>query len=321
LAQQWIRKIALTVGGGALDLSDLRIRFYAKHKTTQSPYTAEITVTNPSSSTAQRLLAKEFTTVELSAGYEEGNFGPIFKGEIKQCIKGREGQQFTDTYVTIYASTNDSAYNFAHVNKTLKAGSTHKDMFDACVEAMKKFGATGGKAPDVLAQMKFARGVPMFGMARDYLRMIAQSHEGNWHLDTNGKVDLKLDKDPGEGTTVVLNSETGLIGMPRQTQVGIYVTALINPNLHIGGILEINESSITRAAPNLSTGGDAQNAFLQRQGASDGFYKVWGIDWEGDTRGQPWYAHIVCLGRSAQPNQAQISNFDPDTPNFPAQGV
>src|SRR5471032_1849921 len=105
MSRNWIRKWQLTVGGsaGGLDLSAMRIKFEIHHMTTQSPNTLIAKVYNLSKTTA-KIIQNEFTTVELSAGYED-NCGLIFKGDIKQKITGRETP--TETYIAIVAADFD----------------------------------------------------------------------------------------------------------------------------------------------------------------------------------------------------------------------
>ncbi len=48
------------------------------------------------------------------------------------------------------------------------------------------------------------------------------------------------------GGAVVLNSDSGLIGMPTQTTDGIFARCLINPSIKRGSQVQINESDIHR---------------------------------------------------------------------------
>ena len=48
---------------------------------------------------------------------------------------------------------------------------------------------------------------------------------------------------------IVLNSETGLIGMPQQTMgAGVNVRCLINPNIRINGLIQLDQASVYRTA-------------------------------------------------------------------------
>ena len=130
----------------------------------------------------------------------------------------------------------------------------------------------------------------MFGMAQDQMRVLADSTLTTWSIQ-NGKVNV-VKKDgylPDEA--VVLNSQTGLIGLPEQTQDGINARCLLNPKLKVSGRVQINNASIQRAAMSLQY--TAINYFPSV--AEDGFYRIVVIDHEGDTRGDAWYSDIVCV--------------------------
>jgi hypothetical protein len=153
MTQQWIRDWSLSVGGsnGGINISALRVRFELKQRTLESPNTAVIRINNVSDKTATQFSQKEFSTVTLSAGYT-GSSAVIFNGTIKQANVGRESA--TDTYVDIFASCGDKGYNYGVVNKTLAAGCTQQDIFNACAQAMQHYGVTAGYTPNTLTLTK-----------------------------------------------------------------------------------------------------------------------------------------------------------------------
>jgi len=143
MTRQWIRKVNLTVGSGSssIDLSNMRVRFTVEQFTVQTPGTARIFVTNLSDQTANKI-EKEYTTVTLNGGYENGDIATIFKGEIFQKRIGHETQ--TDSYLAILATESQEAYSYGVISKSLAAGHTFRDQVDACLEALKPYGITAG---------------------------------------------------------------------------------------------------------------------------------------------------------------------------------
>jgi len=313
MSLQYIRRAQLNVAGtvieltGAADARDdtgLRVRFTIRAMTTQTPRTAEIRITNLKSDTAKRLMGQKGMTVELNAGFRDA-MGRIFKGEIKQVRKGRETP--TDTYLDVFASTHDKAYNNAIVSKTLPAGSTGQDIYKACLDAMKPFGVTQGQIPDALAKMRYPRPVTLFGMARDHLRTLAYSSGCTWNI-RDDSLDV-ISKDGAlQGGTITLNSNTGLIGMPAQTEQGILARCLINVRIGINSMVKIDQSSIQEAVQPLSIAGEPRGGqpFIAPIDA-DGLYRVVAVDHIGDTRGQPWYCELYCIARSAGATVSQAS--------------
>jgi hypothetical protein len=92
---------------------------------------------------------------------------------------------------------------------------------------------------------------------------------------------------------VKLNVDNGMIGTPQQTNEGVNVKCLLNPNIKVGGRIEINNSSIARLKIDLSVAGTSSNvpALL----SNDGNYFVLVAEHSGDTRGVDWYTSMVCL--------------------------
>ncbi|MGU3537745.1 phage protein [Methylobacterium sp. A54F] len=293
MSRLYDRVCNLTVSGGSggtMDLSDFRIVFSVKGATTQSPSKAVIKVFNLSDSTAQKL-PKLSGQVSLTAGYK-GESGVIFTGNVRERHIGRANP--TDTVVTLYAADGDRAYVNAMTSRTLKAGATSKDVYDACLADMAKFGISRGYVPPILDQQKDPRAMALFGMTRDILRKMALANGCLWKIQ-NGKLNVVPIGEPLPGDAVVLNSTSGMIGRPVQTEQGIIVRSLLNPRLQINGKVKIDEKSIDRAAFNLDTAGDPKNAEPNLGTiASDGLYKVQAITYLGDTRGEPWWADMIC---------------------------
>jgi hypothetical protein len=124
------------------------------------------------------------------------------------------------------------------------------------------------------------------------------------HSVQNGQITVSKQGDYLPGDIVVLTATTGLIGIPEATQEGVYVTSLLNPAIRVKGRIQLSNRSIDLTqyyAP-----GGAQAVGVQRTGpgspleyfavsARDGVYTVGVIDYEGDTRGLPWYNKMMCL--------------------------
>lgn len=294
MSRQWIRafQLKLKSGGQTRDLSDLRVRFSIKNWTIQTPTTCEITITNLSDNTADAILkGKEGQEVELAAGYQD-NCAILFKGQVKQVFKGRESP--TDTFLFLNCA-GEYGYNFARVNKTLKKGSTPKDMLDVAMKAFGEFDAQLGTVTPDLSKPQYPRSITLYGMARDVIREIALATDSTWHIH-NGEIHIIEKNKSLKGGAIVLNSMTGLIGMPTQTFDGIQVRCLINPEIKPKCIVQIDEKSIQGQKLDIGTGGaiDPNSAKLPSK-ATDGRYKVMKLDITGDSRGTEWYMDMTCL--------------------------
>ena len=95
---------------------------------------------------------------------------------------------------------------------------------------------------------------------------------------------------PGEA--VLLTGESGLIGQPEQTNEGIKVRALINPRFRVGGRIKLDNASIKEFRTEIKVGAFNKAPRLD----DDGLYRILAVDYQGDTRGNDWYADLICVG-------------------------
>ncbi len=290
LSRQWIRNVSLTADG-AIDLSAMRIKFNIRYYTTNEPTTAEIRVYNLKKDTAQKFIKMEYQNIRLAVGYQ-GALGDIFNGTIVYVRMGRETP--TETYLDLYAQGSDVAHNEAYVNKTLKKGSTGSDAFDAIAKSFKEYGVKIGYKPeDLLKKLVFNRPYTLYGAAKDLMRDLARSTGSSWNISNKELVMLPNNSKGLEGGIRKVNSRSGMIGMPIQSTNGIIVRMLIDPSIKVNSQIQVDEGSIQRAEVNLTYGGAPLNdvPFLPSI-ASDGIYRVVAIDYNGDTRGIPWYQDL-----------------------------
>lgn len=300
MSEQWLRKFKLVVGdddGNGLDLSDLRCRFEISQAFNQTPKSLVARLYNVSRETANKI-EKEFVHVWLHAGYVD-NHGQIFSGQIRQRVYGRESP--TDTYLEIVATEGDEAYNWAFVNKTVAAGYSQGDVYSELIAPMKDHNVTQGITP-TFAEATSPRGKVMYGMCRDQLRTFGQTNACDWSI-SDGKVDMAADGEPESQEAIVLNSATGMIGMPQQTINGVTVRCLINPAIRTRTLIKIDNESIQDYR--FSTAYTATDSLSVPNKDADGLYLVYSVQYIGDTRGTPWYCDIVAENHDGEAPMTQ----------------
>lgn len=305
MSDQYLRKVGLIVTQGeeGLDLSNMRIWFRTTQMDAETPPGAYIRVFNLSQTTAQRV-QKEFQSVVLQAGYENGNYGVIFQGTIKQVRRGRLNA--TDTYLDIYAADLDQAYNFGVVSKTLAAGSTQKDQVDAIMQQAASKGMSAGSIPNSLGTGgTLPRGKVLFGLARERLTDIANTTGCTWNI-TNGKVNIIPLTGYLQGEAVVLNAQTGLIGVPEATNAGIEAKCLLNPLIKLGTRVQIDNALINQTTINQQGFPRFTDLSFPASVTDDGFYRVLVVEHMGDSRGNEWESQLTCLAvdSSTQPDSS-----------------
>ncbi len=130
-----------------------------------------------------------------------------------------------------------------------------------------------------------------------------------WSIQ-DGQVQMIPNTGYRPGTAIAINVNTGMIGQPIQTEGGILVRCLMNPNIKIGSLIQIDNASIQQDL----FGGKLLNApgrLEELKGfkpklSADGFYRVYVNEIVGDTHGDPWDNEITCLAidRSSSPDQS-----------------
>ncbi len=308
---QYLRKASLVVGsasGARLDVSSLRFTFSIQHGTIQTPRAAAIRIYNVSQQTIAKV-QQEFRQVVLHAGYQS-NAAIVLNGTIRQFRAGRENP--TDTFLDIFAVDGDQAYNQAVVNVSLTKGWTDNDILAACLKAMAPYGVSKGLiAP--LNNNAAVRGCTLYGSVKGILRDLAARNGCSWNLDQNKLNFIAIGQPLTGAQAIVLRPDTGLIGIPRQTIDGVEFTALLNPQIRPGSLVQIAKADVLGAPPDLSYGSTQQS--LLPAIAAAGVYVVQWVELEGDTRGEAWYTHGVCTSYdpSEQPSTSSAVRENTDS--------
>ena len=295
-------------GGTAGAIQDpLRISFKVRSIQVHTMGILDVTVFNlPLSVKGQ---VAQYNEVILLAGYQNGAYGIIFKGQISWWKVGRSSPDFTETYLYIQGLDGRTPVTQATVSGNAAAGSTAKKVVDTLVSTMTELGATAGQILGI-PTTPFIRGVVHFGNTID-------------ELLTHGQVNIQSGVvnvfKPGTpfpgGTSVTINAQTGLVGMAEATQQGIEFTCLLNPNITVNSTVFIDNKDINTAQANVGLpGANATVAGAQavqqpnRQvgwfadTSSDGYYTCWVVEHSGDSRANPWYTKVnaYTLGANAQ---------------------
>jgi len=320
MSQNWMRHFELQIlseKGDGISLSDFKVVFNITWTDTRWPRVAMVRIYNLSKDTASRILGQELAKIKIIAGYDgmgystDQNFGEIFSGDIRFTVTGRDNP--TDTWVLIQAIDGHQAFMNASVTTTLAAGYTVADVHSAAMDSFSPYGVTKGITGDTPATV-FPRGRVLYQSTRDVMDNVASQSGATWQLVAGQAQMVPTDKYVQEA--IVLNSDTGLIGMPQQTMgAGVNVRCLINPNIRLNGLVQIDQASVYRtslsadevkALPGRAreenvNGNLTVNGTLQQPAsiAADGLYIVKSIDYTGDTRGQPWYMDMMCFARGS----------------------
>ncbi|MBQ3476973.1 MAG: SH3 domain-containing protein [Clostridia bacterium] len=270
--------------GNALDVSDLRCVFLCEKSLNDTPNYSQITIYNMNQQTISSIKAGD--RVVLEAGYEGGNYGMIFTGDIVQPMVHRESS--TDIALTLIVQDGDVYLNSAFTAKTLSKASTQGDVITACMTEDVARGAITGDLP----KTKMVRGKVLFGKSAKYLRKVAANSNGQFYIE-DGKVNIVAAKDYSSSQAVELNPMTGLIGMPEQTDDGVKGQCLINPSIKLNTLIYINSKLVT---PKQVAEGETKYTAVN----ADGVYRIVKLTVEGDTHGDSWYMTFEAITQSGK---------------------
>lgn len=254
-----------TVDGRANDM--LRCVFKVEQSLAKSPNTAEISVTNLSERTRAKVSKKHIETT-LEVGYSNRS-SVIFAGKLEAAKNVRDGVD----WVTSFQSTDggkelrEKRINISF--KTVDIGEAFGRITDALGigvgNAIEKM--SSGNVRGTLS--KFTNGLVMSGPVQKELDRLTKTYGLDWSIQ-NGQLQLLASGDAIEpGDAIVLNSDTGMIGSPESGENGVVeVRSLLIPQLTPGRVVKLESRQV------------------------NGFYRVEKTTYQGDTRGQDWYADL-----------------------------
>lgn len=332
MSLNWMRHFELQLlddKGNGISLTDLKVTFSIQKMpaTIFNGFVGDFKIYNLSTATQNRIMAQEFSRIQVIAGYDgnpddagnypDRNVGLIFNGDIRFTVAGKDN--ITDSWVLVQCIDSWQGHLYAGVRTTVAAGWKYKDLFEAGMQSYQPYGISVGSVPD-FPDTVFPRGRVLVGNTSDLMNSIAGKCDANWWYENNQVNIMPESKYIDE--VVVLNANTGLIGMPQQTMgAGVNVRCLINPKIKLGGLIRLDQASVYRTSlsneqigtspgrlsESASNGNLTVDGLTGAQPASvntDGDYTVGSIDYTGDTRGKNWYMDLLCLAKGSADLQA-----------------
>nr|WP_318381258.1 hypothetical protein [uncultured Enterobacter sp.] len=305
MSANWLRYFDLQLSaadGEVISLSDFKVTFQIDCPQTAGWRVATIRIFNLGSDTQNKILNRKYNRVQVLAGYQgvgasanSEDQGLIFSGELRFSFAGRDKASPTETFTLIQACDGHKAMMNAMVNETQGAGYSAEHLNTLMMRSFVAQGLSQGLLPALPATV-FPRGKVFYGMTHEYMNDFAAQCKANWQI-VHGKVTL-VPEDNYVYEPIVLNSETGLVGMPEQTMDnGINVRCLINPRIQPNSLIHIDESAILKKEYQAQEIRKADGYLTPVNIATDGVYLVTSIKYSGNTRGTEWYMDMICLAR------------------------
>lgn len=251
---------------GGTEVADLRQQFKADHTSDSAPNKLQYTVYNLSPDSRARLSQEKDLTVQIEAGYVDGQTDVIFYGDIERVVQAREGP---DWITRLESADGGRALRATKVSFSFKEGVKIVDMIK---QIGKQVLVDVGNLAD-LSQSDFQRrveeyanGDAIFGKAKDVLDSLCKTGGLDWRVQ-DGALEVTKKGQPYGTEAVVLAPDSGLIGSPEPGEEGkVRAVSLIQPGLKPRRKVRLVSASI------------------------DGRFMVSTVSYTGDTHGTDWYA-------------------------------
>jgi hypothetical protein len=283
----------------AIDVSALRCTFQTKQNIESAAVLCTLVVYNMNAATEGSILTEGFK-ISIEGGYQEGQYGEIFVGDIVQVFRNRENG--IDYRLEIIALKGTFMFNVNHVRSTIAAGSSPRAIAEAVANnADTPMGI--GEVSENLKQEALPRGKVLFGQPSKYYMDLCVGNDAHFWQDENGNVTVKKVEDeiPAD-KCLFLTPLTGLVGTPSYSDDGIHIKMLLDCRVKLYTLIKIDNEIIQRQAVQYDLSGKGNNNQMpqQYQFDQDGEYQVFSVAHAGDTWGDTWTTEVVGIGRNGR---------------------
>lgn len=272
--------------GIGLDISQLHVTFDITKKMTADCVVSSIIIYNLNTFTESKII-QDGARITVEAGYE-GSFGLIYDGDIIQAIRYKENG--TDYVVKILAMSGDRFLNEGFEALSISRGQTKRQVIENVTNGVPSGEGKLGSISKTFDKQRYIRGKVVFGGAADYLKQLARSDSADFYI-ADGTINLTSMKDLPEGEILHLDSTSGLIGTPSQTQTGCDFRTLLTPRIKLNSLVHIDLKNIQELEYDRGT---ASVYLLDKSGV----FRIIEIHYSGDTRGTQWYCECKSINQS-----------------------
>lgn len=284
----------------AIDVSELRCIFKTSYAVGTVAQLGTLVVYNMNAETEKEVITEGFQ-ISVYGGYEQGQYGHIYTGDIIQVIRNRENG--IDYRLEILAMRGSGPVDQNFSRATMAAQSLPRDQVNiVCRNSKEKLPV--GAVSENLSQQPLPRGKVIFGTPGKYLRDIAIANNAHFGINDEGKVEMKCINDEiPEGMVLKLTPTTGLVGTPKYTDSGIQIKMLLDPRVKINTMVHIDNSIIQRQLISVTQTADGPkiNGVNQKTQFDDsGDYEVFSVTHSMDTWGDEWTTDVVGVGRNGR---------------------
>lgn len=269
--RQFGRRYQLVIGSASdgIAFDNLRVSFEITKTLDKQPNPGKISIYNLNRDHRGAVLSGQYKTVALSVGYEVLRL--IYAGDVTRANVESQGM---DKLTELECGDGNVAFTSARVNMTLPPGTTDAQ---AAVALAGTLPNTSRGTMVVTRTGGSGRSKVYCGNTRDHLSNLAHANNADWSIQDGQLVMLPSNAAlAGEGA--LISDETGMIGGPKQTDNGLEVKCLLNPEILVGGVVRI----------------------VSIESTYSGDYKVVSVKHTGDSLEGDWTSDLTCIGGKFQ---------------------
>lgn len=275
---------------GKTIVSTLDLRFQVTKTLKREPNTAEVTIFNLNEDSRGAFSETPNQTMQIRVGYrgrpeqspalqavddiigagDSGQLGIIYTGDVRSV---HNSYSPPDWETLVESGDGEIAIQRSRINKSFAAGTPVKVVIKELAKSMRV--GLGNAAERILetgslkeAGTEFLNGVTVSGQSHRELEALVKSTGRELSIQ-DGTIQILDLGQPLRDTSVVLTSDTGLIGTPTIGDKGIVkFRALLNPAIVPGRQIELKARAL------------------------NGRFRAERCDYTGDTTGQDWYVDV-----------------------------
>lgn len=249
----------------------------------QAYWCCDVIIYNLNDPTAQSMIQYGMTCV-VEAGYMDTGFGTVYQGTIFQPMWEKENG--TDWKLTLRCVVGIPENTDNIINHTVQRGISQRKLVAQMLGAAKypiQLNASEFKNEDPML-----RATTYFGQPADLLQNVADANDcllwfthlhANMHQINEGKTTTQWE----------YGLDNGLVGTPQQTDRGIRITVLLNPQIQILHQIKLKRNvAIKQIVRQFGVLPSYASIITQ-----DYTYVIGSIRHYGDTRGNDWYTEVV----------------------------
>lgn len=275
-------KLVLSNAEESLTVENLTVAFQLGKTLLGYPARGRIEIFNLGEENIQKI-TQRYTSVDLYVGYAETGMSLIFRGNITNSGKNRYGP--TSTFLLIVKSST-AAWEESSFSRTFVAGTPPATIIQEIVASFK--GVIPGQlalSPDwqpALADVTFT------GSSRRLMDQLARDYNFDWNIVEGEVLVVARGQALQDKPIYLVTAQTGMIGSPVITELGVDFRVLLNPAIMLGRQVQIKSD--------FAQLGQAGVDFRRVRSSADGVYKVMDIRMTGNPRSIEWYCDIVSWG-------------------------